>query len=122
MSSRRTSSNSSLKRSEQENGIQANSGTPNFAAAKDDQIRDRSEANYTVPDSHKARTITWPFGVGPILVFLVSFIIFDVLRGVLRGPSLLYRLFAKMYLAGTIIFGGGPVVIPLLRKYIVAEN
>jgi len=27
-----------------------------------------------------------------------------------------------MYLAGTIIFGGGPVVIPLLRKYIVAEN
>jgi chromate transport protein ChrA len=27
-----------------------------------------------------------------------------------------------MYLAGTIIFGGGPVVIPLLREYIVAEN
>jgi len=27
-----------------------------------------------------------------------------------------------MYLAGTIIFGGGPVVIPLLREYIVAEG
>ncbi len=26
-----------------------------------------------------------------------------------------------MYLAGTIIFGGGPVVIPLLREYVVAE-
>lgn len=28
-------------------------------------------------------------------------------------------LFANMYLAGTIIFGGGPVVIPLLRSYVV---
>lgn len=28
-------------------------------------------------------------------------------------------LFANMYLAGTIIFGGGPVVIPLLREYVV---
>jgi chromate transport protein ChrA len=27
-----------------------------------------------------------------------------------------------MYLAGTIIFGGGPVVIPLLREYVVAED
>ena len=27
-----------------------------------------------------------------------------------------------MYLAGTIIFGGGPVVIPLLREYIVSEG
>lgn len=28
-------------------------------------------------------------------------------------------LFANMYLAGTVIFGGGPVVIPLLREYVV---
>ena len=28
-------------------------------------------------------------------------------------------MFANMYLAGTIIFGGGPVVIPLLREYVV---
>ncbi|KAK0618922.1 chromate transporter [Immersiella caudata] len=27
-----------------------------------------------------------------------------------------------MFLAGTIIFGGGPVVIPLLREYIVSEG
>jgi chromate transport protein ChrA len=45
-----------------------------------------------------------------------------ILRGVLTAPPLLYRLFANMYLAGTIIFGGGPVVIPLLREYIVAEG
>jgi chromate transport protein ChrA len=33
-----------------------------------------------------------------------------------------FSLFANLYLAGTIIFGGGPVVIPLLREYIVAEG
>ncbi|TIC96900.1 Chromate transport protein [Colletotrichum higginsianum] len=45
-----------------------------------------------------------------------------VLRGVLPAKSLLFGFFANMYLAGTIIFGGGPVVIPLLREYVVAEN
>ncbi len=45
-----------------------------------------------------------------------------VLRGVLPDPPLLYSLFANMYLAGTIIFGGGPVVIPLLREYVVAQG
>ncbi|KAK1759118.1 chromate transporter-domain-containing protein [Echria macrotheca] len=37
-------------------------------------------------------------------------------------PPLLLSLFSNMLLAGTIIFGGGPVVIPLLREYIVAEK
>ncbi|KAH7012579.1 chromate transporter [Microdochium trichocladiopsis] len=45
-----------------------------------------------------------------------------ILRGTLPGKSLLFSLFANMYLAGTIIFGGGPVVIPLLREYTVAEG
>ncbi|KAJ4301992.1 hypothetical protein N0V88_002123 [Collariella sp. IMI 366227] len=45
-----------------------------------------------------------------------------VLTALHPAPSLLYRLFANMYLAGTIIFGGGPVVIPLLREYVVAEG
>ncbi|KAK8029917.1 chromate transporter [Apiospora rasikravindrae] len=39
-----------------------------------------------------------------------------------QTPPFLFRLFANMYLAGTIIFGGGPVVIPLLREYVVAEG
>lgn len=81
-----------------------------------------SEEARTVPDSHKLTAISWPFGLGMILAFLVSFIIIVVLRGVLPSPPLLYRLFANMYLAGTIIFGGGPVVIPLLREYVVAEG
>lgn len=42
-----------------------------------------------------------------------------VLRGTLKAPPLAFSLFTNMYLAGTIIFGGGPVVIPLLRTYVV---
>lgn len=41
-----------------------------------------------------------------------------VIRGTVDA-SLPYNLFSNMYLAGTIIFGGGPVVIPLLRSYVV---
>jgi len=42
-----------------------------------------------------------------------------LLRGLLKSPPLELSLFSNMYLAGTIIFGGGPVVIPLLRSYVV---
>ena len=42
-----------------------------------------------------------------------------VLRGTLSTAPLAFNLFSNMYLAGTIIFGGGPVVIPLLRAYVV---
>jgi chromate transport protein ChrA len=45
-----------------------------------------------------------------------------VIRGRLEDPPRGVSLFANLYLAGTIIFGGGPVVIPLLREYIVAEG
>lgn len=40
-------------------------------------------------------------------------------RGSHISRALSFDLFANMYLAGTIIFGGGPVVIPLLREYVV---
>lgn len=66
--------------------------------------------------------MSWKFGLGIVAMFLLSFIAVMVLRGVLPGQPLLYRLFANMYLAGTIIFGGGPVVIPLLREYVVAQG
>jgi chromate transport protein ChrA len=48
-----------------------------------------------------------------------SFIGILVARGVVNLPPLALDLFANMYLAGTVIFGGGPVVIPLLRSYVV---
>lgn len=53
---------------------------------------------------------------------IASFIAILVARGVLYPPPLVLDLFASMYLAGTIIFGGGPVVIPLLRSYVVTPG
>lgn len=54
-----------------------------------------------------------------LTTFVASFISILVARGALRTPPLALNLFANMYLAGTVIFGGGPVVIPLLRSYVV---
>ncbi|KAH8743593.1 chromate transporter-domain-containing protein [Diaporthe sp. PMI_573] len=51
--------------------------------------------------------MSWKLGLGLILAFLASFIVVMILRGVLPQKPLLYRLFANMYLAGTIIFGAG---------------
>lgn len=53
---------------------------------------------------------------------LATFIAILVARGVVQKPPLELDLFASMYLAGTIIFGGGPVVIPLLREYVVGPG
>lgn len=78
-------------------------------------------ATHTVPEERQIK-ISWQVGALILGTFAISFIIFMVLRGTLPNTNLLYRLFANMYLAGTIIFGGGPVVIPLLREYIVAEG
>lgn len=61
-------------------------------------------------------------GVIVVIGFMVSFVAIMILRGLLTHPPRGYSLFANLYLAGTIIFGGGPVVIPLLREYIVAEG
>ncbi|KAL2755005.1 hypothetical protein ACRALDRAFT_2107935 [Sodiomyces alcalophilus JCM 7366] len=67
--------------------------------------------------------VTWKSGLAIVIVFFVSFAAIMALRGALPRPTpRLFALYANMYLAGTIIFGGGPVVIPLLREYIVAEG
>lgn len=75
-----------------------------------------------VVPSERRLNMSWKVGILLIALFLLSFTVVMVLRGVLPSKPLLYRLFANMYLAGTIIFGGGPVVIPLLREYVVAEG
>ncbi|KAJ5313139.1 CAZyme family AA3 [Penicillium atrosanguineum] len=51
-----------------------------------------------------------------------SFIALLVARGQLATTPLVLDLFTSMYLAGTVILGGGPVVIPLLRSYVVAPG
>lgn len=62
-----------------------------------------------------------PVKIGLILigVFFMLFAVFISLRQTLHPPPILLALFNNMFLAGTIIFGGGPVVIPLLRDYVV---
>ena len=78
-----------------------------------------------IPASHTLSlpaSLTWKTGTAIIGLFLLTFVAALTLRSTLHAPPLLYRLFANMYLAGTIIFGGGPVVIPLLREYVVAEG
>lgn len=90
---------------------------------EDDAPATTTQGEPRVIPSERKLQFSWKVGVLIITLFLLSFIIIMVLRGVLPGqPPLLYRLFANMYLAGTIIFGGGPVVIPLLREYVVAEG
>ena len=50
-------------------------------------------------------------GLGILVGFFVIFTIFMVLRGVLPNPELLLSLFLSMLLAGTVIFGGNPLVV-----------
>ena len=77
-----------------------------------------------VPRTYGDRRLlrSWKSGIVLLSLFVISFIVVMVLRGTLFGAPRAYRLFANIYLAGTIIFGGGPVVIPLLREYVVAEG
>ena len=66
-----------------------------------------------------AHRIPVKVGISVIIAFFSTFTIFMVIRGVLHHSPLLLALFNNMFLAGTVIFGGGPVVIPLLRDYVV---
>lgn len=67
-------------------------------------------------------TRSWKMDASIIAGFFTSFVVIMVCRGLFSGASRAFDLFANLYLAGTIIFGGGPVVIPLLREYTVAPG
>lgn len=81
----------------------------------------RSPSPRTVPHDRRLN-FTWKAGLALILAFLATFITIMTIRGTLSNKPPLYDVFANFYLAGTIIFGGGPVVIPLLREYVVSEG
>ncbi|KAH6626672.1 chromate transporter-domain-containing protein [Chaetomium sp. MPI-SDFR-AT-0129] len=91
-----------------------------------DDTREEEPSPRIIPPSHHLplpASLTWKTGTLIIALFFVTFIVCITLRGVLPDPlPLPFHLFANMYLAGTILFGGGPVVIPLLREYVVAEG
>jgi len=91
-------------------------------AAKNPQAEEtrRTSTNpSTVQTDTQSHAIPVKTGLFIIAAFFASFIAVLVARGVVDNPPRAFDLFANMYLAGTIIFGGGPVVIPLLREYVV---
>ncbi|KAL2065179.1 hypothetical protein VTL71DRAFT_4320 [Oculimacula yallundae] len=83
---------------------------------------DAESTDRIVPQDVELKLISWKTGIYIIALFMVSFVTIMILRALLKSPPRGVSLFANLYLAGTIIFGGGPVVIPLLREYIVAEG
>ncbi|KAE8835720.1 hypothetical protein HRS9122_07990 [Pyrenophora teres f. teres] len=74
----------------------------------------------TIPTVQDTTTynISVKLGLSLIAGFFASFVIIMVVRATLTNTRA-FNVFSNMYLAGTIIFGGGPVVIPLLRSYVV---
>ncbi|QIW95621.1 hypothetical protein AMS68_001139 [Peltaster fructicola] len=73
------------------------------------------------PSTKSYEIALWP-GLIIIFAFFVSFAAVMIIRGRVLNRTLPFDVFANMYLAGTIIFGGGPVVIPLLREYVVGPG
>jgi chromate transport protein ChrA len=66
--------------------------------------------------------LSWRVGSCILALFALSIVTVVVLRAFLLNPARDIALFQNLYLAGTIIFGGGPVAIPLLKEYIVTEG
>ncbi|KAG8530889.1 uncharacterized protein KY384_004246 [Bacidia gigantensis] len=66
--------------------------------------------------------MSWPLGSLILVMFGLTFVLFTTLHIVMPKLQRTFDLFSSLYLAGTIIFGGGPVVIPLLRDYIVSPG
>lgn len=66
--------------------------------------------------------MSWKIGACILFLFVATFVTILILNTIYPNVSRGFSLFADLYLAGTIIFGGGPVVIPLLREYIVTQG
>lgn len=92
-----------------------------MSAVEDNLPVEESQERIT-PPGHKKQYLSWRFGITIVACFFMTFITIMTLRGTLHTPTRGFSLFANLYLAGTIIFGGGPVVIPLLREYVVTEG
>ncbi|KAK0113347.1 hypothetical protein ONS95_013601 [Cadophora gregata] len=95
-------------------------GTNKTMSRVEDPSNERQEPRI-IPTA-RSINISWQFGTVILVAFAIAFIIIMVLRGTLPNKPILFQLFSNMFLAGTIIFGGGPVVIPLLREYVVSEG
>ena len=81
-----------------------------------------TETNEAILAEEATSMLSARTGIIVIIAFMIFFVTIMILRGLLTNPPRGFSLFANLSLAGTIIFGGGPVVIPLLREYIVADG
>jgi chromate transport protein ChrA len=106
-----------IQRSEHERATQASESTK-----ENEQTPVQEVPEPRIIPAARTLNISWQFGTVVLVIFLLVFIALMVLRGVLPHKPLIFSLFSNMFLAGTIIFGGGPVVIPLLREYVVTEG
>lgn len=90
---------------------------PDHSTSSTDPTNDR-----TIPTTHTLKVLTWRQGTLILALSLTLLIIILVLRGTLQSPPFALSLFDNFFLAGTLIFGGGPVVTPLLREYVVGPG
>lgn len=97
-------------------------GDSSLAPGSPTNTQGSQESSRVVPPNMQLNLLTWQLGTCILCGFLASFLIIIILRSLLKTRPLGLALYGNLYLAGTIIFGGGPVVIPLLREYIVAEG
>ncbi len=95
---------------------------PPLTSGTNDPVEESRSLGSIIPAAIQLKVLTWKMGTCIIICFLVSFVVVITTRALINTPPRGVSLFANLYLAGTIIFGGGPVVIPLLREYIVAEG
>lgn len=87
-------------------------------AASNTEATERIPEEVSQSSDHTYSFNLWQ-SIAIVILFFASFAAILASRGIITTPPLILDLFANMYLAGTIIFGGGPVVIPLLREYTV---
>ncbi|KAI7282798.1 chromate transporter [Hortaea werneckii] len=103
-----------------EEGLHQRHQAPNSVAEPEGFEGQQTESYNAVASSNRLKG--WKQGTLILMSFFVAFTIVMVVRGTLSGRTRGFDVFANLFLAGTIIFGGGPVVIPLLREYVVAEG
>ncbi|PNS21249.1 hypothetical protein CAC42_1028 [Sphaceloma murrayae] len=69
-------------------------------------------------DTHTYR-VPVPVGIALIFLFIAIVLILILTSRLLSSTQRPHEFVANMVLAGSVIFGGGPVLIPLMRDYVV---
>jgi chromate transport protein ChrA len=88
--------------------------TTHAAASTSEHVEERR-----IPATHTITALSWKQGLLILAFFLAILIVVLILRSTLHDPPFPLSLYSNFFLAGTLIFGGGPVVTPLLSQYVV---